>query len=228
MRGMLWNLWAVDAKAMLWWCAYDQTGMTIAPYNWRQPCVELGLFRRDRSAYPAVEVVRKFAAFQEGLPFAALPKAKADAVVISADSDVIHSSFILARQAGIMPRFASPEAKLPDADCYFLPDAQGRAYLTVERWEELKAKVRDGATLYLSWNDTFLDSMEEAAGIEVSFREKIGGVDVCDFGEFKVEIPYSTKRRFALQKRCGASRMRLGLALRWYVANLPLMERLSS
>ena len=198
MRGMLWNLWAVDAKAMLWWCAYDQTGMTIAPYNWRQPCVELGLFRRDRSAYPAVEVVRKFAAFQEGLPFAALPKAKADAVVISADSDVIHSSYILARQAGIVPRFASPEAKLPDADCYFLPDAQGRAYLTVERWEELKAKVRGGATLYLSWNDTFLDSIEEVAGIEVAFREKKGGVDVCDFGVFKVEIPYSTKRRFNL------------------------------
>ena len=196
MRGMLWNLWAVDAKAMLWWCAYDQTGMTIAPYNWRQPCVELGLFRRDRSAYPAVEVVRKFAAFQEGLPFAALPKAKADAVVISADSDVIHSSFILARQAGIMPRFASPEAKLPDASCYFLPDAQGRAYLSIERWEELKAKVRAGATLYLSWNDTFLDSMEEVAGVEVAFREKRGGLDVCDFGDFKVDVPYSVKRRF--------------------------------
>ena len=196
MRGMLWNLWAVDAKAMLWWCAYDQTGMTIAPYNWRQPCVELGLFRRDRSAYPAVESVRKFAAFQDGLPFAALPKAKADAVVISADSDIIHSSYILARQAGIMPLFASPEAKLPDANCYFLPDAQGRAYLSIERWEELKAKVRAGATLYLSWNDTFLDSMEEVAGVEVAFREKRGGVDVCDFEDFKVEVPYSVKRRF--------------------------------
>ena len=196
MRGMLWNLWAVDAKAMLWWCAYDQAGMTIAPYNWRQPCVELGLFRRDRSAYPAVEVVRKFAAFQDGLPFAALPKAKADAVVISVDSDVMHSSYILARQAGIMPRFASPEERLPTADCYFLPDAKGRAYLTIERWEALKAKVRGGATLYLSWDDTVLDSREEVAGVEVSFREKRGGVDVCDFGDFKVEVPYSVKRRF--------------------------------
>ena len=196
MRGMLWNAWALDCKAMLWWCAYDQTGMTIAPYNWRQPCVELGLFRRDRSAYPAVEVVRKFAAFQDALPFAALQKAKTDAVVISANEDVIHSSYILARQAGIMPRFASPEEKLPDADCYFLPDAHGRAYLTIGRWEELKAKVRDGATLYLSWNDTFLDSLEEVAGVEVAFREKGGGADVCDFGDFKVEVPYSVKRRF--------------------------------
>ena len=196
MRGLLWNLWAVDAKAMLWWCAYDQRGMTIAPYNWRQPCVELGLFRRDRSAYPAVESIRKFVAFQDGLPFAELPKARADALVISVDPEIIHSSYILARQAGIMPRFASPEAKLSDSNCYFLPDAQGRAYLSIERWEELKARVRAGATLYLSWNDTFLDSMEEVAGVEVAFRDKRGGVDVCDFEDFKVEVPYSVKRRF--------------------------------
>ncbi len=196
MRAMLWNLWAVDAKAMLWWCAYDQKGMTIAPYNWRQPCVELGLFRRDRTPYPAVEAVRKFAALQDALPFASLPKARTDAVVVSTDGDVIHSSYILARQAGIMPAFATPERKLPDANCYFLPDARGRAYLTVERWEELKAKVREGATLYISWNDTFLDSMEDVAGVEVSFREKRSGMDVCDFGAFKVAMPYSVKRRF--------------------------------
>ena len=196
MRAMLWNLWAVDAKAMLWWCAYDQTGMTIAPYNWRQPCVELGLFRRNRSPYPVVESVRRFAAFQDGLPFKGLPKAKTDAVVLSTDSDVIHSSYILARQAGIMPRFANPEAKLPSSDCYFLPDAQGRAHLSLERWGELKAKVREGATLYLSWNDTFLDSIEEVAGVEVAFREKQSGDDICNFGDFKVEVPYSVKRRF--------------------------------
>ena len=196
MRAMLWNLWAVDAKAMLWWCAYDQTGQIIAPYNWREPCVELGLFHRDRTPYPAVEAVRKFAAMQDALPFPALPKAKPDAVILSTDEDVIHSAYILARQAGIFPAFASPEKPLPDADCYFLPDALGRAFLTLERWTKLKAKVRDGATLYLSWNDTFLDAMEDVAGVEVAFREKRPGTDLCDFGDFKVDIPYPVKRRF--------------------------------
>ena len=196
MRAMLWNLWAADCKAMLWWCAFDQTGQTFAPYNWRQPCVELGLFHRDRVPYPAVDAVRKFAAMQDALPFPALPKAKSDAVVIATDNDVIYSSYILARQAGIFPAFASPEKPLPNAECYFLPDAHGRAFLTLERWEELKARVHDGATLYLSWNDTFLDSMEEVAGVEVGFREKRPGTDICDFGDFKVEIPYPVKRRF--------------------------------
>ena len=196
MRAMLWNLWSADCRAMLWWCAFDQTGQTFAPYNWRQPCVELGLFHRDRAPYPAVRAIRDFAAIQDALPFPALPKARPDAVVLSADNDIIHSSYVLARQAGISPAFASPEKPLPDAACYFLPDANGRAWLTLERWNELKARVRAGATLYLSWNDTFLDSMEDVGGIEVAFREKRVGTDLCDFGDFKVEVPYSVKRRF--------------------------------
>lgn len=196
MRNMLWNSWALDCRAMLWWCAYDQTGMTIAPYNWRQPCVELGIFRRDRTPYPAVGMVKAFAAMQDALPVVGLPKAKTEAVVLTTDRDVLHASYILARQAGIMPRFANPEEKLPDASCYFLPDAHGRAYLTVERWEDLKARVRAGATLYLSWNDTFLDAMEEVGGIEVAYRQRTGGQDVCDFGDFKLPVGYAVKRRF--------------------------------
>lgn len=196
MRNMLWNSWALDCRAMLWWCAYDQTGMTIAPYNWRQPCVELGIFRRDRTPYPAVGMAKAFAAMQDALPVAGLPKAKTEAVVLTTDRDVLHASYILARQAGIMPRFANPEEKLPDASCYFLPDAHGRAHLTVERWEDLKARVRAGATLYLSWNDTFLDAMEEVGGIEVAYRQRTGGQDVCDFGDFKLSVGYVVKRRF--------------------------------
>ena len=196
MRAMLWNAWSTDCRAMLWWCAYDQTKMTNAPYNWRQPCVELGVFKRDRTPYPAVDVVKQFVAMQDALPVAALPKAKTEAVVLTTESDVAHSSYILARQAGIMPAFANPEAKLPDAKFYFLPNALGRAYLTIERWEQLKAKVRDGATLYLSWNDTFLDSMEEVGGIEIASRQKVGGLDTCDFGDFKMAFGYSVKRRF--------------------------------
>ena len=196
MRAMLWNAWSADCRAMLWWCAYDQTGLTVAPYNWRQPCVELGIFRRDRTPYSAVAVVRDFAAMQDALPFAALPKAKTEAVVLTTESDVAHSCYILARQAGIMPAFANPEEKLPDAKFYFLPNAAGRAYLTIERWEALKAKVRAGATLYLSWNDTFLDAMEEVGGVEVDFRQRRGGADVCDFGDFKMTFGYGVKRRF--------------------------------
>ena len=56
--------------------------------------------------------------------------------------------------------------------------------------------MRAGATLYISWNDTFLDAMEEVGGIEVAFRQGTGGSNVCDFGDFKHTFGYSVKRRF--------------------------------
>lgn len=174
MRPMLWNLWAADGKAMLWWCAFDQTKFEFAPYNWPEPCLELGIMKDDRSAYPAAEAMKKFAAFQKKLGFA-LPKAKADAVVFSQDTQVekqVHSCYVLARQAGIMPKFANPADPIPDAACYFLPCAAGRAHLTTHNWEALKAKVRAGATLYVSWSETFLPALEEVCGMELDYREK--------------------------------------------------------
>ena len=80
MRPMLWNLWTADGKAMLWWCAFDQTNLAFAPYDWKEPCLELGIMKGDRTPYPAAEPLKRFAAFQEKLGFA-IPKAKADAVV---------------------------------------------------------------------------------------------------------------------------------------------------
>lgn len=174
MKNLLWNLWSADCKAMLWWCAFDQTGLTQAPYNWRQPCVELGIFHRDRSEYPAVKSIRDFAKMQQDLPFKKLNQAESDAVFLISDADIAHSSYILARQAGIIPEFQSPEQPIKDAQVYFIPDAKGRAYFTIERWEELKRKVRNGATLYLSWDDTFLDEMEIVGGVQVAYRNGNG------------------------------------------------------
>ena len=203
MRAMLWNLWAVDGKAMLWWCAFDQENQSVAPYDWTEPCLELGILKSDRSPYPAAEAMRRFAAFQKSLGFA-LPRAKADAVVLTTDSQVellTHASYVLARQAGIYPKFANASEPIPDASCYFLPCAHGRARLTQRNWEALKAKVRAGATLYLSWAETFLPSMDEVCGLELDYREhgseKLAlAVDVPGGARFKLNVSASMRRRF--------------------------------
>ena len=206
MRPMLWNLWAADGKAMLWWCAFDQTKFEFAPYNWPEPCLELGIMKDDRSAYPAAEAMKKFAAFQKKLGFA-LPKAKADAVVFSQDTQVekqVHSCYVLARQAGIMPKFANPADPIPDAACYFLPCAAGRAHLTTHNWEALKAKVRAGATLYVSWSETFLPALEEVCGMELDYREKTTdkldlAFDVPGGEKFRCKATVGMRRHFISQ-----------------------------
>jgi len=196
MRNMLWNVWNADCRGMLWWCAFDQTGMEIAPYDWKEPCVELGIFRRDRTPYPALGALRKFAAFQKGLPFAALPKARPDALFIVSDADVVHASYILARQAGLVPAFQSADQPIREAKCYFLPSCTGRGRLTLRNWRALKEKVSAGATLYLSWDDTFLDDLESVAGIEIDSREAVGETLDCTFPGFGVRLDSNVRRRF--------------------------------
>lgn len=170
-RGLCWNLWAADCRGLGWWCAFDQDNQLIPPYDWADPYLELGIFKSDRTPYPAAVTIKRFRDFMVGLPFSRLPKAKNDCVIIVPDGEHALASYICARQAGLIPMFATPEKKLPDADVYFLPDAKGRALLTQTRWEELKTRVRDGgATLAISWNDTFLSHHEEVFGAEIESR----------------------------------------------------------
>ncbi len=196
MRAMLWNAWDADCRAMLWWCAFDQTGMEIAPYDWKEPCVELGAFRRDRTPYPAVGAIRRFAAFQRSLPFDALPPAKPNAHFIVSNADVAHASFILAKQAGLNPSFQSAEQPIRAAEVYFLPVAAGRAHLTLRNGRALKERVRDGATLYLSLRDTFLDSLEDVAGIEIDYRDGQGETRTCTFPGFSLTLASDATRRY--------------------------------
>ena len=170
-RGLCWNLWAMDCRGLGWWCAFDQDNQLIPPYDWREPYLELGIFKSDRSPYPAAAAVRRFQDMLGKLPFARLPKAKSDCVIVVPDCDLALGTLILARQAGLMPTFADPTRALPEASVYFLPDAKGRAWLTQTRWEDLKARVREGgATLAVSWNNTFLSHHEEVFGAEIESR----------------------------------------------------------
>ncbi len=170
-RGLCWNLFASGCRGLGWWCAFDQDNQMIPPYDWKEPCVELGAFKSDRTPYPVAHALSKFTSFILSLPFKALPPAKADCVIIVRDSEMVNGTYVLARQAGLQPRFADPTKRLPDSRVYFLPDAKGRAFLTLRRWDELKARVRDeGATLAIEWNDTFLPDHEEVFGAEIESR----------------------------------------------------------
>ncbi|MBR2837372.1 MAG: hypothetical protein IKE55_01165 [Kiritimatiellae bacterium] len=195
--GMLWNLWAANARAMLWWCAFDQDHLDTAPYDWRQVYQEFGLMTSDRKNYAYADAVRDFARFQDALPFDALPPAKRDAVFIVSDSEVAHASYVLARQAGLFPRFATPEEMLPEADVYFMPCIVGRGYLGTRAWDDLRERVAAGAHLYLSWDDTFLTHLHEVTGAELQTRK--GGYDPgqYDFGSFKLALPGIVHATFA-------------------------------
>lgn len=178
-NNVLWNLWASDGRGLLWWCAFDQEGMNMAPYDWEGPGPEHGLFSAAGAPHPTAEVLARFRTFLDGLPFSTLPPLETEAICILGDrrqdaTAVSASAFMLARQAGFNLKFQHSQQALEEAPLYLLPSVQGKAGLTAARWEALKDRVRAGATLYMSMDEPYLPHFEEVFGARVVTRTADG------------------------------------------------------
>ena len=194
-RSILWNAWAGNSHAFLWWCAFDQSHLDIAPYDWPQPTLELGLFHADRAPYPAAKVMRDFRAFLKKLPFRELPVQKSDAVCISSDPEIAKTAGILALMNGAKLKFQAPNQKLQNAPIYLLPSVNGRGELSTEAWRELRGKVYAGATLYISLQDCFLSDLPEFCGAVIGSECKKSDTASCQFDGFELELPRPSLRR---------------------------------
>lgn len=157
MRTRLFDLWAHDCRGALWWCAHDQRELVGAPYDWLALERELGLFRADGSAKPALETLSSVMEVITALPFERLPVRRIDAVCILTPGQdnwgVAYSTFILAKQAGFDLRFHFSNRDLPEADLYLLPSIKGNSALSAQCEAELWKRVESGATLYVSFDE---------------------------------------------------------------------------
>jgi hypothetical protein len=172
------NLWAHDCRAALWWCAYDQDHLEDAPYDWVAVERKLGLFRNDRSPKPVLQglsALRTNAVAQAPvLP----PRLKEAVCVLTEGQDqwaVALNSFILAKQAGFDLQFRAADQPLPQAPLYLLPCVSGIRPIHRRRWLELLERVREGATLYISFDNAATDDLNQVAGIEVQSRQRVQG-----------------------------------------------------
>lgn len=171
LRSILFNNWAHDCHGLLWWCAYDQNQLPFTPYEWYSVERDLGLFRNDRSAKPVVNELTSFKKFLDGLPFEKLPQQKKEAVCILTDGQdqwgVAYSSFILAKQAGFDIEFQHGNQPIKDAQLYILPSIKGLTLINRKDWLGILDKVKEGASLYVSYDQGFLSHFLEPAGFEV-------------------------------------------------------------
>lgn len=200
-RGMMWNLWANSCRGFLWWCAFDQEQFDIAPYDWVLPGLEHGILTADRKPLPAAESMKSFHDFLDRLPFRDLPATEPDAVCILEDSEIANAAYILARQAGVNLEFQGPGQTLKEASVYFLPSARGRAGLSTRHWEALLKKVREGATLYLALDDTYLTHLPEVCGAALTSRFESSDRMEYEFDGFRFTLP---RRVFSRMKSNGA------------------------
>ncbi|MCX6992850.1 MAG: beta-mannanase, partial [Kiritimatiellaeota bacterium] len=175
-RTALFSLWANDCHGLLWWCASDQMHLEHAPYDWCTVERELGLLRVDGRAKPVLKEIGAFRQMLDGLPFRSLPPRTREAVCILTEGQdhwgVAYSTFILAKQAGFDLEFQYASQPVKDVPLYLLPCLEGYLMISRRRMRELLAKVKAGATLYVSLNSGLPDGFEALTGLEPQTRER--------------------------------------------------------
>ena len=197
MRINLLSNWAENSPGVLWWCAHEQSHLSLPPYNWCMLERELGMFDKNYKPKKYMLEMKEFAQF---LKDTGLKQAKPEtdaAIVLTRNTDCwgrAYMSFILAKQAGLEAEFVAPNTKLPDKKVYIMPSTQGDGCLYKEYYFDLKKRVEEGATLYLSNVNAFYSEFCEFTGLEIQYLEKFTGIK----GEFEfdgVKIPYAYDQR---------------------------------
>ena len=177
LRNILWLLWANDARALLWWCAFDQTGMEFPPYDWDEAGMEHGIMRCDYQLNPTGKAIAEFAGFLEKLPIKKLPLQVHNAVCILGREqehyELVNSTNILAKQAGLNLKFTFCNNTIPDAPLYVIPCVKRKGGLNRASYRELIKRVESGATLYMSFDyNVCIPEMPELLGVEIVSRKR--------------------------------------------------------
>ncbi len=199
MRLQLFSNWANGSMGVMWWCAHEQNMLKSAPYTWQMCEIELGMTYENLKPKPVLEETLRIRKILEGFDFT-LPAAKDDAVcILTRDQNAWGAAFTtyaLAKQAGLNITYMENSDKLVDSDCYILPSVAGVALMPRELYLELRRKVYDGATLYVSVDDGHLADFEPFFGMRV-----LDSSLACDSDTVSVEcedIFFSRKMRYEL------------------------------
>ena len=200
MRLNLISNWAHGAEGVLWWCMNEQSHLENPPYRWSMLERELGMFDKNMSPKPYLKEMRDFANWLDTTNVE-IEKPQTDAtVLLSRGQDhwgIAYMTFILGKQAGVTFDYVAPNKKIPDSQVYFLPSVHGDQWLYKPYYEDLKQKVFDGATLYISNLNGFYTQREEFLGTAVLETE--GSVDSGTFELNGVFIPYLIERKQKLE-----------------------------
>ena len=185
-RAVLWSCWSHGCPGVMWWCAFDQGGMTYAPYDWNNIGSDYGFFRADGSAKPIADENRAFAQFRAQFPFDPLPPMKTEGVCLverDCPMETLRAADLLARRANAELTFADALQPIPDAPVYFMPSISSNQAITRRRLVELLDKVRAGAVLYLSLENALFRWIPEMCGVRFHGRAQQEGLRTVLLGE---------------------------------------------
>ena len=188
-----------------WWCANEQSHLEFDPYDTQPIERELGIFDKNGEPKPVAYEMKEFVEFLQTLPFENLPKPDVDAVCIlqGGGYDWCHAlgADVLSVQAGINLKFANQES-IPESDLYIFPCYTTAPPFRRDNWQEMLKRVKNGASLYISYRDGFMSEFEEVTGNELIFREETSSPLVTEYGNLfeRYKITMQSKTSTVLMK----------------------------
>ncbi|HPQ47009.1 MAG TPA: cellulase family glycosylhydrolase [Clostridia bacterium] len=156
-----------EIPMILWWCAFDQA-FDYPPYETIALERELGIFKRDRKPKAIAHIFKSF-----GRSAASEKRSRKAICILSNDQDnwkTAYGTYIISRDSGLDVVFRWQGDDLPESDIYLLPCITGFRVINRKRWVQLVDRVRQGATLYISYNGGFLSEFSEVTGICIDSR----------------------------------------------------------
>ncbi len=168
-RANLLNAWAHDSLGLLWWLGFDcaKNKLSVAPYDWCEVERELGLFDVNGNPKQTAKEFLKFNNFMRGFPYKQMPPRKRQAVCLlnPGNWSAAFGSFMLAKRAGLDLCFANKYEKLEeDKKLYILPSHPGTDFIRYNRFMEVLEKVREGATLLITYDSQMIVPFNEVIG----------------------------------------------------------------
>lgn len=169
-RANMISTFANGAIGFMWWCANDQTNLTTHPYTTNMCELELGMIDTSHCPKAVLKEVNFVSDMLYNLDFK-LSKAKDDVVcILTNDQDheaVGYMAYALGKQAGLNLSFSYCNDDIPESDIYFVPSVCGNRIMSRESYIELKRRVYNGATLYISNDTGIFSEFEELTGLRV-------------------------------------------------------------
>ena len=175
-RASLLNIWANGCHGFVWWCAFNQNHLTHPPYDWAACESELGLVTVEGKTKPVLKEMARLKQMIESLPCGELPARRVDGICILNTYQnhwgVAYSAFILAKQAGFDIGFQFEDQPLRDAPFYLIPCIRGTNGVPKRKMTEVLKKVEQGAVLYISMDDGYIEHVGPVTGNKVKTRSR--------------------------------------------------------
>ena len=185
-RVVLYSLLANESIGAISWCFGDFSIGERLPYNSTPFETQFGITTTKGRPKKAALEMKAFSEFLKGIDYEELKSRESEAAIVIPDKyyealfvgedykpernfRILLNSFILAKQAGLDVDLVKPEDDLKKYKVLIIPSAYRKGHLTYSQWLKIKEFVKEGGTLYLSYDGIAVEGLEEVFGIKIDY-----------------------------------------------------------